>query len=163
DTAAPASTVSFPADGGMYRTATWAGALSGTASDTGGAAVRTVELSLREGSGNWYGGTSFDEASQTFLAADGTTNWSHALGAAEPGRRGWSSALGAAKLPSGRPYTPPVRAAEGAGTVESEQTYSFLYDAIAPSSTATFPAAGAAYQTATWGSGFAGTASDVGG
>src|SRR5207247_1435401 len=131
----------FPAGGGKYRTASWnagcaTAGLCGTAADTGGAGLTRVELSIQEGSGNFYGGTSFDQASETFLTASGTTSWSYALGAA--------------KLTSGQTYTLHLRAIDGADNVESQQSFSFLYDAVAPVSTPTFPVAGAAYRTATW-------------
>src|SRR5207244_2251857 len=67
DSTKPFSTVTFPSDGGVYRTATWNGgcssAICGTGSDAVG--VQSVELSIRRGSGNYWDGSAFGSASET--------------------------------------------------------------------------------------------------
>ena len=65
DTTDPSAAITFPAAAGFYNTATW-NDFSGTASDTGGAALDTVEVSIKRDSDDQYwNGTAF---------ADGTEN-----------------------------------------------------------------------------------------
>src|SRR5579859_4542045 len=89
DTKAPEITLAFPANNGTYREDTWnagcAGApgLCGEARDPTG--VKSVVVSIRQGSGNWWGGSSFNQTSEYFsattLAAPGaaSTKWSYQL------------------------------------------------------------------------------------
>src|SRR3954468_23473605 len=84
DTAAPSIAIAFPAGGGSYNAGSWSPncpgvvGLCGSASDPSG--VATVALSMRQAaSGRWWGGTSFDRTSETFLTATGTTSWRFAL------------------------------------------------------------------------------------
>ena len=70
DTVAPSSTTSFPASAGTYNTSGWnAGCgtigFCGTYSDaTSG--VQKVEISIRQGAGNYWNGTSFGSGSEVF-------------------------------------------------------------------------------------------------
>ncbi|HEY2959316.1 MAG TPA: hypothetical protein VGM21_14095 [Actinomycetota bacterium] len=102
DTAAPAITIGFPQDGQAASAAAWAGGcpttgLCGAASDPSG--VAAVSLSVRQGSsGLYWGGSSFNQASETFVPATGTTSW----------------ALAFARPPDGS-YTLHVRASDGLG------------------------------------------------
>jgi LmbE family N-acetylglucosaminyl deacetylase len=89
DTTAPTFAVTFPAASASYTTAAWnAGCVQsgicGTASD-GSSGVKTVEISIRRGSGLYWNGTSFASTAELFFAAGGTTSWSYAFPAANFG------------------------------------------------------------------------------
>jgi hypothetical protein len=118
DTTAPTFTVSFPKGSGSYTTTTWnAGcALSGmcgTASDalTG---VKSVEISIRRGTGNYWDGSSFASASEVFFSTNGTTSWSYGFPAAN---------FGGVKAS----YTIRVRATDNAGNVRSPTATKFSF------------------------------------
>jgi hypothetical protein len=122
DSAAPAVTIAFPRDGAAYDAAGWSGGcpttgLCGTASDPSG--VAAVSLSVRQGtSGLYWGGSSFDQASETFVPATGTTSW----------------ALGFARPPDGS-YTVHARAADTLGNTTPSGSYAtstFTVDTAAP-------------------------------
>jgi hypothetical protein len=122
DTAAPAITIGFPQDGQAASAAAWAGGcpttgLCGAASDPSG--VAAVSLSVRQGSsGLYWGGSSFNQASETFVPATGTTSW----------------ALAFARPPDGS-YTLHVRASDGLGNTTPSGSYAaadFTVDTAAP-------------------------------
>ena len=83
DTTPPSSSITFPAEAGAYNGAGWtagcvtpaADDICGSASDAG-SGVQTVEVSVRLGSGNYWGGSAFDSGSEVWFPADGTTAWS---------------------------------------------------------------------------------------
>jgi hypothetical protein len=111
DLQGPSVTVSVPADGGAYNVSGWSTACAGvtgvcgTATDPSG--VSSVAISLRQGSGNWWGGSSFDKTSEFFLTASGTTGWRYAL--AMPAADG--------------PYTVRARATDGLGNTTAAADY----------------------------------------
>jgi hypothetical protein len=122
DTTGPAVTLTFPQDGATYGASGWSGGcpttgLCGTASDPSG--VAAVELSVRQrSSGHYWGGSSFDQASETFLPASGTTAWAFAF----------------ARPPDG-PYTVHVRATDSRGNTTAPGSYAsatFTVDTAAP-------------------------------
>ncbi len=117
DSTAPASAYTSPAAGGNYNAAAWSGSITGTAAD-GGSGLATVRVALREGSGNYYDGSTFANPGITWLTPAGTASWSYPIAAA--------------KLTSGSVYTISVRAADNVGNVESPITRSFTYDTAAP-------------------------------
>jgi hypothetical protein len=90
DQTAPTAALTFPTVGGSYDSAAWnagcgtttTGDFCGTASDSGGSTVNAIQVSVRQGSGNYWNGTSFASAGETLLSAAGTTSWSRALPAA---------------------------------------------------------------------------------
>jgi hypothetical protein len=74
DTTAPAATITFPADNGTYNGTSFnAGCAAnpsnvcGTASDATG--VGTVKVSIRQGTGNYWNGTSFGSAAEVLNTA----------------------------------------------------------------------------------------------
>ena len=81
DVAAPTTVVQFPSSSGAYNASGWAtnscsgspggGKICGTVSDAG-SGVQKVQLSIRDGSANYYDGTGFTSASEVFLNASGT-------------------------------------------------------------------------------------------
>src|SRR5262249_51133007 len=77
DAARPGSTISFPADGGSYKNATWTGSITGTAVASNSGGTLTVGVSIKRNSTNLYwNGSSFANAAETFITATGSTSWS---------------------------------------------------------------------------------------
>ncbi len=152
DHTAPTSTISFPTAAASYNASSWnAGALiAGTASDTGGAGLQKEEVSIRQGSGLYWGGASFNSVSEFFVTATGTSSW--------------STAFPASNFPADGSYTVHARATDNAGNVESGPTATFIIDNAAPTSTIRFPASGGLYNAASWNAGapIAGMAFDNG-
>src|SRR6185503_8199380 len=86
DTVAPSSTTSFPASAGVYKTSSWnAGCgtigFCGTYSDaTSG--VQSVQISIRQGAGNYWSAGSFSSGSEVFQTASlAGGNWSYSFAA----------------------------------------------------------------------------------
>ena len=158
DTTDPSALIGFPAASGEYNVAGWnAGCatvgLCGSHSDSG-SGVAEVEVSIRQGTGNYWDGDSFDAASETYFTAT--------LAAGN-----WSLAFAAGNFPADGQYTVHVRATDGAGNVESGPSRTFRIDNTDPSALYSFPAAGASYNAAGWNAGCAtngacGTHSDSG-
>jgi hypothetical protein len=78
----PNVSYTFPDDEGVYNESSFLQGCSGTISDICGTAsddltgVELVEFSLRKGASNYWDGDSFASASEVFVEADGTTEWS---------------------------------------------------------------------------------------
>jgi hypothetical protein len=95
DTTSPAMTLSFPANGHEYAESAWSVGCSGGPGICGGAkdpsGVSSVVVSIQQGAGNWWGGSSFNKPSEYFntttLAAPGasSTGWRYALSLAADG------------------------------------------------------------------------------
>ncbi len=119
DTTDPSAAITFPAASGTYRNVSW-NDFSGTASDTGGAGLDKVEVSIKRVSDNQYwNGTAF---------ADGTENWRLAAGTAS-----WSLAFGAGNFPADGDYTMRVRATDLATNVQgTPASRTFTIDNAAP-------------------------------
>ena len=126
DTAAPTSTTSFPGSGGSYNASGWnagcgTNGFCGTYSDTT-SGVQTVEISIRQGAGNYWNGTSFGSGSEVFQTA------SLAGG-------NWSYAFPASSFPADGSYTIRIKATDNAGNGESPSSRSFTIDTAAPDTT----------------------------
>ncbi|MGH7359206.1 MAG: Ig-like domain-containing protein, partial [Candidatus Rokuibacteriota bacterium] len=126
DNTAPSSTTTFPASAGIYNTAAWnAGCgtigFCGTYSD-GGSGVSQVQVSLRQGSGNYWNGGSFSSASEVW----NTT--SIAAG-------NWSYGFAAGSFPADGAYTVRVRATDAAVNVETPSSRTFTIDRDEPETT----------------------------
>ena len=86
DTAAPSSTTSFPAPAGFYNTSGWnAGCATigfcGTYSDAT-SSIQKVEISIRQGAGNYWNGTSFASGAEVWsLTSSSGGNWEYAFAA----------------------------------------------------------------------------------
>jgi hypothetical protein len=111
DTTAPSPTITFPSDGGFYNAAGWAegcapAGVCGKAKDTQG--VTSVVVSIRQGAGNWWGGSSFNKTSETFNAAT----------VESPGAKSSTWRYPIALPPAGS-YTVHVRASDEAGNATS--------------------------------------------
>src|ERR687891_434790 len=158
DSVDPASTTSFPAAAGEYDAAGWdsgcpASGLCGTYSDGAGSGVQAVEISIRQGSGDYWDGAAFASASEVWNAA------TLAVG-------DWSYALAAADLPADGSYTVRVRATDEVGNAETPSSRSFDFDTTDPGALFSFPAGGGEYSAAAWNAGcattgFCGTSSDA--
>ena len=158
DTTAPSSTAVFPTASGSYTAAEWnagcaTSGLCGTYGDGSGSGVAEVEISIRQGSGDYWNGTAFASATEV---------WNDATLAAG----NWSLAFPAASLPADGSYTVRVRARDAVANTETPSIRTFDFDATAPSSTTTFPADATDYNGAGWAAGCApdglcGTYTDV--
>jgi hypothetical protein len=138
----PSITVSFPSEGGLYRSASWSGGCSpdtgicGTASDSSG--VASVEVSiLRASTGRYWDGSGFNSTSEDFRVAIGTTSWHYDLA-----------------LPPDDDYTVHVRATDTVGNTTSSLSYlvrHFRIDATAPTISASAKNAdNSTYTAGTW-------------
>jgi hypothetical protein len=149
----PATTVTFPAFGGAYSDASWnggcstpsAGDICGTAVDTGGG-VASVAVSVRQGSGNYWDGTSFSSPTEVLLPATGTTSW--------------SLAFPATNLPVEGSYAVRAVAVDGSGNAGTARA-TFTIDRTSPSVSTTFPAAGGLYSISSWNAGCSTAGGDV--
>jgi hypothetical protein len=127
DSTAPTTTLSFPASGGVYAAGGWSSGCStpglcGGARDPHG--VKAVLVSIRQGSGNWWGGSSFNQTSETFNAAtvsvagEKITTWSYPM-----------------SLPPQGSYTVHVRASDEVGNTTAaagQLSSSFTVDTTPP-------------------------------
>jgi hypothetical protein len=123
----PSSTITFPASGGSYNVAGWnagcaAAGFCGTGSDAL-SGLQKVELSIRQGSGNYWDGASFGSATEVFLPASGTAAWSYSLAGAS--------------FPADGSYTVRVRAVDNAGNVQTPLSRTFTLDTAPPETTIT--------------------------
>ena len=126
DNTAPVSTTTFPAASGTYNAASWAAGcttigLCGTYSDAG-SGVSQVQVSLRQGSGNYWNGSGFSSGAEVWNAAS--------LSAGD-----WSYAFSGTGFPAAGSYTVRVRAVDGAGNVEGPSSRAFTIDPDAPQTT----------------------------
>jgi hypothetical protein len=128
DTTAPTASFTSPVNGTTYKASTYnAGCaptgICGTAADATG--VQTVKVSIRQGSGNYWNGTTFGSASELFitttLAAPGATS------------TGWNYPFA---LPADGSYTIHVQATDTLGNAQTGTTYAatsvFTIDTTAP-------------------------------
>ncbi len=124
DTTAPTVSLTFPDAGDLYGAAGWgegctSAGFCGKAKDARG--VTSVLVSIQQGNGKWWGGSSFNKASETLNAASvespaaSTTGWSYQLA-----------------VPADGPYTVHVRASDEAGNTSSPTNTTFTIDTTAP-------------------------------
>ena len=114
DTTAPSSTVTFPTAAESYTAAEWAAGctaagLCGTYADGAGSGVAEVEVSIRQGSSNYWNGTAF---------ASATEAWNDATLAAGD----WSYGFPTASFPTEGSYTVRVRAIDDVANMQSPST-----------------------------------------
>jgi hypothetical protein len=128
DTTPPSTTLTFPSEGGAYGASGWHCPSSSTAGICGKAkdaqGVSSVVVSIRQGSGNWWGGSAFDKTSETFNAAT--------LDAPGSNTPGWSYSF---NLPPAGTYTVHVRATDQAGNTTpaaSQSSATFTIKTSAP-------------------------------
>jgi hypothetical protein len=123
DTTPPASSISFPGNGDMLAATDWGsrcpdrGAICGAARDAGG--VSAVLISIQRDGGQWWGGSSFDQSSESFRSATldspgrGSIRWSYSL-----------------RLPADGNYTIHVRAVDQAGNKTSPAAQAISHFAL---------------------------------
>ena len=137
DTAAPSSTIGFPAASGEYNVAGWnagcaTSGLCGTYSDGSGSGVDQVRVSVRRVStGLYWNGASFSSAPEVLL------NTGLAGG-------NWTRAFPASNFPADGDYTVSVFATDDVGNAETPSALTFHFDATDPTGSLTAPADGAA-------------------
>ncbi len=130
DVTATAPTLSFPANTASYTNAVWdaAGAvcatstICGTATDAG-SGIQKVEISVQQGTGNYWNGSSFSSGSQVWNLGTGTTSW--------------SLPFASSNFPAGGAYTVSVRTTDNVGNLSTSTTATFTIDNIAPTVTLT--------------------------
>ena len=120
----PSSARTFPAGAGLYGTDSWTAGcttpgLCGTATDNSGAGLQKIELSIRQGAGNYWNGSAFASATPVFVLATGTTSWSYGFPAAS--------------FPADGAYTVQTRATDNLRGVETPSSTTFTIDQTAPS------------------------------
>ncbi len=150
-TAPPSVTITYPADGTTYG-ADWTGMITGTASSNSGAETTidaTVVAIEDTTSSQWWSGSSFNDATQTFVAATGNTTW--------------LLAMPADNLTSGDSYSVVAQATDSAGNLGTSSTVKFTYGTTAtattpPTVSVTYPVDGTTYGT-DWSGTITGTAS----
>ena len=119
DNVNPTSTTTFPVAAGTYNAAGWAtgcasAGICGTASDND-SSIQKVEVSIRQGAGNYWNGASFSSGTEVWNLATGTTAWSYGFSA----------------FPADGSYTVRVQTTDtAANAVISSVT--FTYDTTAP-------------------------------
>jgi hypothetical protein len=89
DTTAPTGSISFPKEGVTYTESTWSAGCSGKPGICGSvkdpSGVASTSVSIRQGNGKWWGGSSLNQATEYFnsatLASPGasSTTWSYSL------------------------------------------------------------------------------------
>jgi hypothetical protein len=142
----PAVAVTYPVAGSSYGS-DWTGTITGTAAPGVGATVASTEVAIEDTStGQWWNGTSFSDASQTFVTASGTTTWYQPLAASD--------------LNSGDSYSVIAQSTDSAGNVGTSSTVTFSYSvqASSPTATITYPVDGTTYGS-DWTGTITGTAS----
>jgi parallel beta-helix repeat protein len=119
DDTAPTVATTFATDGSTYTATQWnagcpTAGLCGTASDSGGSGVASVQVSIeRDSDGRYWNGTSFAGSSQAYLDATGTGAWSYPLPASA--------------LDDHVSYTVDVRSTDNAGNTSAASTLTFTY------------------------------------
>jgi len=141
DGAAPATNPTFPLNNGSYDNTTWnpgcaTAGICGTVTDTG-SGVAQVSVAIKDRTtGKYWGGTAFDQSSQTFLAASlAGTNWSYALDQSE--------------LTAPHAYLVELFSTDNVSNAETHQQIRFTYgsDTGAPTTTLSLTGATNAYLT----------------
>ena len=120
----PTSTVTFPVAAVLYGTASWTAGCAtagfcGTATDNSGAGLQKVELTIRQGAGNYWNGGAFSSAAPVFVLASGSSSWSYAFPAAA--------------FPADGPYTVQMQATDNLNGVGTLSSTTFTVDQTPPS------------------------------
>ena len=120
----PTAAATFPAAAALYGTASWtagcAGAgFCGTATDNSGAGIQKVELTIRQGAGNYWDGSGFSSGSPVFVLATGGSSWSYAFPASS--------------FPADGSYTVQVRPTDNLNGVGALSSTTFTIDQTPPS------------------------------
>ena len=125
DNTAPASTTTFPTTT-TYSASGWnagcgTSGFCGTASD-GGSGVQGVQVSVRQGTGNYWSAGSFSSGTEVWNSATYATG-------------NWSYAFAGSSFPADGSYTVRVRATDVAGNVQTPTSTTFTIDTTPPQTT----------------------------
>ncbi len=124
DTSASSPAVTFPVVSTSYNSTTFnAGCTSticGTVTDAA-SGIATVEVSVRQGTGNYWNGTGFSSGSEVWTEATGTSSW--------------SIAFSASNFVTAGDYTVSARMTDRVGNVSSTTSKTFTIDNTAPTVT----------------------------
>jgi hypothetical protein len=114
----PTVGITYPVDGTSYG-ADWTGTITGTASPGALTTIpATAMVAIEDTTTNqWWSGSSFSDATQSFVAATGNTTW--LLG------------FGPDNLTSGNSYSVVAEATDSNGDVGTSSTVSFTYNSTA--------------------------------
>jgi hypothetical protein len=121
-TTAPTVSVTYPVDHTSYGS-DWTGTITGTASSGASTTITAAAMVAIEDTttNQWWNGSSFNDATQSFVAATGNTTW--LLG------------LEANNLTSGDSYSVVAQATDSAGNVGTSSTVSFTYGSTTTTTT----------------------------
>jgi hypothetical protein len=123
DIAATPPTITFPT-ATSYNNTTWnagcTSAICGTSTDSG-SGVQKVEVSIQQGLGNYWNGSSFSSASQVWNQASGTTSWSYGFAGAS--------------FPAEGSYTISARTTDNVGNVSGLSSVAVSIDRTQPTVT----------------------------
>ena len=143
----PTVTITYPVNTTTYGF-DWTGAITGTASATGGATTTAVKVSIQQvggdcwtGSGNNYGASCPNYVSVT----TGTTSWSLTLPSTD--------------LTSGDSYKVKAEATDSNGNLANSSTVTFTYETALPTVTITYPVNDTTICACSWKGDIKGTAS----
>jgi phenylpyruvate tautomerase PptA (4-oxalocrotonate tautomerase family) len=142
----PTVTITYPVDGTTYG-ADWTGTITGTASAGPGATISSISVAIEDTTTKqWWSGSSFNDNSQTFVKATGTTTW--------------YLPLKAGSLTSDDSYAVVAQTADSVGNLGTSSTVKFTYTVppTQPTITITYPVDGTTYG-ADWTGTILGTAS----
>ena len=135
DEASPTASISFPQNGGNYRSATFdAGCadatpdVCGTAADTGGSGLSKVEIRIQRASDGYYWNGTTWQVDEVWNLATGTATWSYAFD------------------PDGGAYTVTAQATDVAGNTGSSSSV-IVIDDTAPQTDITSGPSGTVYST----------------
>jgi hypothetical protein len=111
--APPTVSITYPVDNSTYG-ADWTGTITGTASSATGATITSTGAAIEDTTTNqWWTGSSFSAATQTFVTVTGTTTW--------------YLPFGAGNLTSGDSYSVIAEATDSASNIGTSSTVSFTY------------------------------------
>jgi hypothetical protein len=142
--------VTYPVDSTSYG-ADWSAMITGTASPGAGATVKSTQVAIEDTTTNqWWKGTSFNDATQNFVTANGTTTW--------------YLPFGAGNLTSGDSYSVIAETKDSAGNIGTSSTVAFTYGTATTATTVrvTYPVDSTSYG-ADWTGTITGTASSAAG
>jgi len=144
----PTVTITYPVDGTTYGAA-WTGTFTGTASSAASTTIASTAVAIEDTTTNqWWNGSSFNDATQSFVAGTGKTTW--LLG------------MAASNLNSGDSYNVVAKATDSAGDLGTSSTVSFTYllstTTATPTVSVTYPVDSTSYG-ADWTGTMTGTAS----
>jgi hypothetical protein len=109
----PSVEISYPVTGSTYGS-DWAGAITGTAGNDANPIVGVNVAILDTTTNLWWDGSSFDQASQTFVPVTS-------------GTASWSFTLQASALTAGDDYSVTAEATDSIGTVGTSSAVTFTY------------------------------------